>query len=287
MKAIDGEFPNGLAHLVSWEVADLADWPALLAAICALLARLIRCDEVVWDGVDLDPRHPRVIVYGTEPCRYHDPAVQDLLLELDDHPVINHYLQVGPGSSPVRLGDIASDREFKGTRTWTDLFCPRDVTRQLTIPTCFSRSGIAASAWSFNRSGSEFSDSDLALASTLQPVLAAIEESAAWRPDPDDAKVFGWGPWARRPEINRAEATDADGVGAEQARMHLAELLTAREIEVLSLVATGLTANAIGHRLRISVTTVRKHLEHIYEKTGHHDRLLAVAHARRIGLIPR
>jgi hypothetical protein len=41
-----------------------------------------------------------------------------------------------------------------------------------------------------------------------------------------------------------------------------------------------------GSRLHISSTTVRKHLEHIYDKIGQRDRLLAVAYARRLGLLP-
>ena len=62
--------------------------------------------------------------------------------------------------------------------------------------------------------------------------------------------------------------------------------LTAREAEVLALLAQGLTAASIGFRLRISTGTVRKHLEHIYQKIGHGDRLLAVTYAQRTGLLP-
>jgi DNA-binding CsgD family transcriptional regulator len=50
--------------------------------------------------------------------------------------------------------------------------------------------------------------------------------------------------------------------------------------------ATGMPAQAIGHVERISPRTVRKHLQNIYAKLGHHDRLTAVDHARRLGLLP-
>jgi DNA-binding NarL/FixJ family response regulator len=46
------------------------------------------------------------------------------------------------------------------------------------------------------------------------------------------------------------------------------ESLTAREREVLELVARGRTNAEIGLELEIAVTTVAKHLEHIYEKLG-------------------
>lgn len=44
--------------------------------------------------------------------------------------------------------------------------------------------------------------------------------------------------------------------------------LTAREIEVLHLLADGLTNQAIGERLHISVTTVKTHIGSLYTKTG-------------------
>jgi len=56
-------------------------------------------------------------------------------------------------------------------------------------------------------------------------------------------------------------------------------------LEVLRHVGAGLTADAIGHLLRISGRTVRKHLENAYRKLGCHDRLLAVQHARTLGLL--
>ena len=53
---------------------------------------------------------------------------------------------------------------------------------------------------------------------------------------------------------------------------------------MITLVAQGLTAQQIARVRRISVRTVRKHLEHTYEKLNCHDRLLAVQKARDLGL---
>ncbi len=61
--------------------------------------------------------------------------------------------------------------------------------------------------------------------------------------------------------------------------------LTPREHTMLEMLSQGLTADAIARRLRITVKTVRKHLEHIYRKLGVHDRLLAVERARSEGLL--
>ncbi len=61
--------------------------------------------------------------------------------------------------------------------------------------------------------------------------------------------------------------------------------LTAREREILTLAATGLTGSEIAKRLVISPNTVKTHLEHIYRKLRVRDRTSAVAHALRAGLI--
>jgi ATP/maltotriose-dependent transcriptional regulator MalT len=90
-------------------------------------------------------------------------------------------------------------------------------------------------------------------------------------------------------DIDRSGGTMTDGARAATGYAVAAaydETLTGREVEILSLVADGLTALAIAHLLRIAEATVRKHLEHIYEKLNRHDRLLAVLHARELGLIP-
>jgi DNA-binding CsgD family transcriptional regulator len=61
--------------------------------------------------------------------------------------------------------------------------------------------------------------------------------------------------------------------------------LTPRELEVLELTANGLNGPSIAERLVLSPTTIRTHLEHIYQKLQVHDRAAAVAKAMRLGLI--
>ena len=65
----------------------------------------------------------------------------------------------------------------------------------------------------------------------------------------------------------------------------LCSLLTARELDVLRLVAGGQTNKEIATALFISADTVKGHLETIYRKLGVSDRAHAVAVAIRNGLV--
>lgn len=61
--------------------------------------------------------------------------------------------------------------------------------------------------------------------------------------------------------------------------------LTGREIEVLQLVARGMTSKAIGEELFISENTVKNHIRNILDKLGLHSRNEAVLYAVRENLI--
>jgi HD-GYP domain-containing protein (c-di-GMP phosphodiesterase class II) len=62
--------------------------------------------------------------------------------------------------------------------------------------------------------------------------------------------------------------------------------LTAREIDVLRLVARGMTHKQIAARLVISPKTARNHIEHIYVKIGASNRTTASLFALQHGLLP-
>jgi two-component system nitrate/nitrite response regulator NarL len=61
--------------------------------------------------------------------------------------------------------------------------------------------------------------------------------------------------------------------------------LTERENEVLRLVADGLSAPEVASRLFVEPSTIKSHLQNIYEKLGVSERAAAVAEAMRRGLL--
>jgi LuxR family maltose regulon positive regulatory protein len=65
----------------------------------------------------------------------------------------------------------------------------------------------------------------------------------------------------------------------------LVEPLSQRELEVLGLVARGLTNREIAERLFITVGTVKTHVHNIYGKMGVRGRTQAAARARELGLL--
>jgi DNA-binding CsgD family transcriptional regulator len=127
---------------------------------------------------------------------------------------------------------------------------------------------------------------------------------AVWKPHGIDDALRTWLPAApgraRSIYLERSgkDYTDRDRTLLQLLRPHLTRIrlnaearrridpvlgLTAREAEVLGWVARGSTNAQIAAALFISPQTVRKHLEHIFEKLGVRTRTAAAARARSSG----
>jgi LuxR family transcriptional regulator, maltose regulon positive regulatory protein len=80
----------------------------------------------------------------------------------------------------------------------------------------------------------------------------------------------------------------APGAGREAAGLvpGLVEQLTARERDVLALLAAGMPNPRIARELVLTLDTVKKHVSHILGKLGAANRTEAVTRARQLGLIP-
>ena len=74
-------------------------------------------------------------------------------------------------------------------------------------------------------------------------------------------------------------------LGFSTVPVELRQSLSEREVEVLQLVAAGLSNQEIAGRLVITTGTVKKHLEHIYTALDVHSRTSAIAKARTLKLL--
>jgi serine/threonine-protein kinase PknK len=85
-------------------------------------------------------------------------------------------------------------------------------------------------------------------------------------------------------DAESSETTPADQMATEPSA-HPQSVLSAREQEVLRLVAQGLSSKAIAQRLFISASTVNHHISSIFHKLGVDTRAQAVAVAAQQGLV--
>ena len=66
---------------------------------------------------------------------------------------------------------------------------------------------------------------------------------------------------------------------------NLIEPLSDREIEVVRLLAAGLSNLEIAHKLYLSPNTLKAHTQNIYDKLDVHSRVQAVNRARELGYL--
>ncbi len=83
-----------------------------------------------------------------------------------------------------------------------------------------------------------------------------------------------------------AEPEQAEATKTQAHETELVEPMSERELEVLQLIAEGLTNREIASRLYLSLNTVKAHSRNIYGKLGVHNRTQAVARARALGVLP-
>jgi LuxR family maltose regulon positive regulatory protein len=118
------------------------------------------------------------------------------------------------------------------------------------------------------------------------PMAQLLREAAARGIMPDyTAKLLAVFEGATKDEGRRTRPSAAPA--AERPPSALVEPLSERELEVLQLIAEGLTNREIASRLSVSLNTVKVHTRNIYGKLNVHSRTQAIVRSQELGLLPR
>lgn len=88
-----------------------------------------------------------------------------------------------------------------------------------------------------------------------------------------------------RDETQQATPSSTGHADAQSKRLTLAESLSERDLEVLGLIARGLSNKEIAGELSVTVGTVKTHTNNINRKLGSRTRTQAIARAREHGLL--
>lgn len=97
----------------------------------------------------------------------------------------------------------------------------------------------------------------------------------------------------RQPELSHANCPRSMGTGSEsqlagkKSKYDYPAGLTPREVEVLALIATGMTNAEIAEKLFISPHTVKNHVSNIYKKIHAEDRTQIALWALSCGFVAR
>ncbi|MEV0619497.1 helix-turn-helix transcriptional regulator [Nonomuraea sp. NPDC050404] len=183
---------------------------------------------------------------------------------MGDHPLAIHYATHEEDRAPLAVADVAGRAEWRRTPTYLTMREVLGVDQNIALPLA-APPGVIRAFLVCRPPGEEVSERDHAFAARVQPLLIAAEKHlrylSRWResftaPARDPGRLAGW-------------------LG-----------VTPRELCVLSLLAEGLTASAIGRRLGISPRTVSKHQENLYRKLEATNRVTAIRHAQWLGLVP-
>jgi DNA-binding NarL/FixJ family response regulator len=199
----------------------------------------------------------------------------------DDHPVVRDGVRSMLASVPdfEVVGEAASGPEAVAQVRATD---PDVVVMDLRMP---GGGGVDA-VRTLRAEGARAAVLVLTTYDTDSDVVAAIEAGAT-------GYLLKDAPAERLFDAVRATAAGqtvlspavAGRLASHVRRPAAAALLSARERQVLTLVARGKSNRATAEELFVSEATVKTHLLHVYEKLGVSDRAAAVAEAYERGIL--
>ena len=219
------------------------DTPSFARLTLSLLCSAIPCIQGIFtliDDVDGMPQSSNTYVWGNE-AHYLDKFKEggyerDGLLAA---------ASLKPNSYAMRDSDLMPESERMNSRLYQDIYIPEGVHYVMRITLIWQSKMIGQFAFFRPREADDFSNHDLALGNLLAPHLTL--------------------------KLAQLKRSPAEGGRNAQARNEFK--LTPRELEVVTLVAEGLSDEKIAEKLFVSNSTVKKHLYNAYSKMGVSNRL--------------
>jgi DNA-binding CsgD family transcriptional regulator len=221
---------------------DDADGEPLPRSVLAALSRLVGADMVYFMRLDVDRQEtPLYQEYGQlDPVDDEDAPVEVFWSNYWTEPFCSYPDRTGDLTSVTKVSDFCTMAALRRTQLWSEYFRPFGASREMML--CLPSPPRRTVRLLLVRGpGPDFSERDRGLLELLRPHI--------------DARFRAW-------QRGRQPVT-----------------LTARQRELLALVATGRTNGQIARQLRISEGTVRTHMENIFERLQVSSRAAAVVRA--------
>ncbi len=194
-----------------------------------------------------------------------------------DLPLTRARVHLAQGDPTAALAVLEPYRRQMAEKAWAD----EELKALVLLAVALDARGDGAEA-------AEPLDEALALAEPGGFIRTFVDEGAPMARLLREALSRGVRPEYVRRLLAAFPADDAARAGSPATRVggsRLAEPLTGRELEVLALVASGLTNHEIALRLYLSLHTVKAHARSIYGKLGVSSRTQAVAMGRALGYL--
>jgi DNA-binding CsgD family transcriptional regulator len=227
------------------DVCGLLDLDELRHGVLASLHRVLPSDYVSLNDVGPTPDQIVTIM---------QPEAPHLLARWERHahenPLLRHHLRTLDGRA-YRFSDVTTPEELHSLRLYREVYAPMGVEHQMAFTLPASSERVLAIALS--RTTHDYSDAERDFANAARPFLIQAYLNALAH------EALRSAPAAAMPTLETLMAAD----------------LTAREAEVVRLVALGRSNQHIAAELGISDRTVGKHLEHSFRKLGVSDRSTA------------
>jgi DNA-binding CsgD family transcriptional regulator len=175
----------------------------------------------------------------------------------NEHPLVRFHAHAG-GRTTHRISDSIPFARFRNTSLFNEYYRRVGIDHAVALPVFVDERLLVS--FVLNRVRSDFTDREVAWLDNVRAALAALYRNARL--------------------LQVAQALEHDPATLSDTRLERWRL-TPREREMLRFVALGKTDREIGVLAGVSVRTVHKHLQRVYEKLGVETRTAAVMRVMR------